>query len=308
MKDCFDEFENIRQVPCKTLVAKVNGEGWFDISYNMNIYRGCTHGCIYCDSRSDCYKDKAFDEVKVKRNALQVIEKDLARLRNKGIVATGSMSDPYNPLEEKLMLTAGSLKLIDKYKFGVSVITKSPLVARDIELFQNVSRHSPVIVKITITTADDGLVKKIEQNAASSSQRFKAIKQLSDNGIFCGVMMMPILPFINDNEGNVRNVVRLAKENGAMFVFPSFGVTLRDGQREYFYDRLEENFPKLKREYQKTYANSYSCSSPYAKELYLAFKDECAKLGLMHKMQDIISFSRGKYDNTKQLNLFDLLK
>lgn len=298
-------YESIKQVPCKHMIAKVKSTNWFDISYNMNIYRGCTHACIYCDSRSDCYQDKDFDNIKVKANALEVIEADLKRFKIKGIIATGSMSDPYNPLEEKLMLTGQALRLIDKYRFGVSVITKSTLITRDIDVLQSISKHSPVIAKITITTANDELCKKIERNVAVSSERFLAIKTLAKNNIFCGIMLMPILPFINDTTSNICDIVTYAADNGAKFVYPSFGVTLRDSQREYFYDRLDEDFQLIKQKYQQTFAGNYSCGSPKAKELYHAFAQSCEKHNIMYKMQDIIAYSKTKYTPTKQLSLFD---
>ena len=200
----------------------------------MNIYKGCCHGCIYCDSRSDCYGIEDFDRVRIKENSINLIEKDLKSKRKKGIVATGAMSDPYNPFEEKFLLTRKALELIDKYNYGAAIATKSDLIIRDIDVLKRIKEHSPVLCKITITTADDELSKKIEPNVCLSSERFKAIKKLSDEGIYTGILLMPILPFINDTEENIISIVRKAKENGAKFVYPAFGVTLRSNQRIHF--------------------------------------------------------------------------
>lgn len=272
----------------------------------MNIYRGCCHGCIYCDSRSDCYREVDFDTVKAKENALEVIKKDLSKLRRKGVVATGAMSDPYNPFESELNLTGKALMLLNALHFGVAIATKSPLITRDIDILQSIKEHSPVICKITITTADDALSQKIERNAAPSSERFAAISRLSESGIFCGVLMMPILPFINDTEENIIGIVKAAAASGANFVLPSFGMTLRDSQREYYYEQLDKYFPGLKEKYIKAFKNYYQCHSPKSKKLYSVFVSECKKYNLLYKMQDIINAYKAPYE-ISPLNFFDLL-
>jgi DNA repair photolyase len=175
-------------ISAKTIVTRTKSTAWFGTEYNMNIYKGCCHGCIYCDSRSDCYHVGDFDRVRTKENALAIIRDDLRRKTKTGVVSTGAMSDPYNPFEEELQLTRHALELINAYHFGVAIDTKSPLVTRDIDVFKEIKEHSPVLVKITITSADDGLCQKIEPNVAVSSERFKAVKELSDNGIYCGVL------------------------------------------------------------------------------------------------------------------------
>ncbi len=291
-------------IPAKNLVFRTKDSSWFGTDYNMNIYKGCCHGCIYCDSRSDCYGVEDFDRVRVKENALTIIRDDLRRKVKKGVIGTGSMSDPYNPFEEKLQLTRNALELINAYNFGVAIITKSPTVIRDTEILKDIAQHSPVIVKITVTTADDSLAKKIEPNIAPSSKRFNAIKHLSENGIFTGILLMPVLPFITDTTENIRNIVALAKENSARFIYPAFGVTLRNNQRIHFFEKLDELFPGLSGEYIKRYGNSYSCSSPKAKSLYHTFASECQKAGILYKMKDITRAYKMGY-NTLQLSFFD---
>lgn len=291
-------------IPAKNIVIKTKKPAaWFGTDYNMNIYRGCTHGCIYCDSRSDCYRNKSFDTIKVKEDALRVIRDDLRRKVKLGVVGTGAMSDPYNPLEQTLQLTGKALELINAFGFGVAIDTKSALVTRDISVLQDIKERSPVIVKMTITTAGDALCNKLEPHVSSSSERFAALKTLSDGGIYCGVLMMPILPFINDTEENIRGILNQAKASGAKFVFPAFGMTLREGNREYYYDKLDELFPGMKEKYIRRYGNRYQCTSPKAKKLWEFFKNECECLGLLHDMQSITRQYKMKY-TYQQLTLF----
>ena len=203
------------------------------------------------------------------------------------------MSDPYNPYERQYELTRGSLQLIDRFGFGVSIATKSDLVVRDVDILKKISTHSPVLVKITVTTADDRLSQKIEPHVAPSSQRLKSLKILSGEGIFAGVLMMPILPFIEDTEDNIRGIIELAHQSGAKFIYPAFGVTLRQNQREWFYEQLDLLFPGMKEQYIRTFGNSYECRSPRAKELWNLFVEHCNRYGILHKMENIISAYKG---------------
>jgi len=296
--------ENIPTVTAKTIVSKVKHPSyWFGAEYNMNIYRGCSHGCIYCDSRSDCYRNKEFDKIKVKENALQIIRDELRRKVSTGVISTGAMSDPYNPLELKLNLTLGALELINATGFGVAIATKASLVARDAAVLCDIKSHSPVIVKLTITTADDDLCKKIEPNVCVASERFGVMSLLAGKGIFCGVLMMPILPMLEDTEENILKILRKAKEAGAKFVYPSMGMTLRAGNREYYYQKLDELFPGLSEKYIKRYGNTYSCRSQYAKKLWSVFAKECESLGLLYDMKAIVSRYKSSYEYN-QLKLF----
>lgn len=292
-------------VPAKTIVTRTKSTAWFGLDYNMNIYRGCCHGCIYCDSRSECYRIDNFDQVCAKENALRIIRDDLRRKVKTGVVGTGAMSDPYNPFERELQLTRHALELLDAYGFGASVATKSDLIVRDIDILTSIQTHSPVLCKVTVTTCDDALCKKIEPHTACSSERFAAIRQLSEAGLFVGVLLMPVLPFLEDSAENVLGVVRLAKENGARFVYPAFGMTLRQNQRKYYFQKLEELFPgqELPERYQAQFGNQYQCTSPRAKQLWNVFKAECDRLGLLYRMTDIIRAYKLGYANS-QLSFF----
>lgn len=275
-------------IEAKSLLTKIKkGNHWFGYDYNMNLYRGCLHGCIYCDSRSECYEVGEFEEVKVKGNALELLEKELRSKRNKGIIGMGSMSDPYNPYENKYQLTKKSLELMEKFKYGVFIITKSALVLRDKDILKRVDKNAKAVVGITITCGNDGLGKIIEPNVSLSSERFKAIKNLNEAGIDAGILLMPILPFVNDTLDNVKEIVRLAVINKAKFIYPYFGVTLRDKQREFFYENLEKHFPGTKDRYIKRYGNNYSCESDNAKELYKLFAKLCEEEKILYRMEDI---------------------
>ncbi|MDD4793412.1 MAG: radical SAM protein [Firmicutes bacterium] len=291
-------------IPAKTIISGYSeGNLWFGDNYNMNIYKGCCHGCIYCDSRSECYRIDDFDQVRAKDNALALIARELRSKRRKGVVGTGAMSDPYNLYEKEYRLTRGALELIDANGFGASIATKSDLVTRDIDVLSSIKTHSPVLVKITVTTADDELCRKVEPRAPVASRRFSAIRRLAAGGIFTGILLMPVLPFIEDNEENVVSIVRLAGEAGARFIYPSFGVTLRQNQREWYYSKLDEHFPGLRQKYVKQFGNAYECPSPKAKELWQVFRAECDRLGILHEMEDIIEVYRKPY-RINQLSLF----
>lgn len=288
-------------IEAKTILTKVKGsESWYGIDYNMNLYKGCSHGCIYCDSRSNCYQIKNFNIVRGKLNAISTLERELSR-KEKGVIGMGSMSDPYNPQEKKYEMTRDALKLIQKYNYGVSIDTKSDLVLRDIDCLKEIRKKNNVIVKFTITTASDELSKKIEPHVCPSSKRFAAIKELSDNGIFVGIMINPVLPFITDSAENIRSLVRLAHENGAKFIHTYMSMTLRDNQREYYYSKIS---PEIKKRYIETYKESYLCYPLNAKMLYRIFMEECEKYGILYKMDDIIkAYKKEVLDNT-QLSLF----
>lgn len=292
-------------VPAKSIISSYKpNNNWFGNDYNMNIYKGCSHGCIYCDSRSECYHVDNFDQVRAKENALEIIEKELKSKRRKGVIGTGAMSDPYNPFEKEYQLTREALKLIHKYGFGVSIATKSDLIVRDIDLLREISNHSPVLVKITITAADDKLCQKIEPHVALSSSRFKAIQEFSESGIFAGVLLMPVLPFIEDNEENIFNIIKQAHECGAKFIYPAFGVTLRQNQREWFYRQLDLKFPSIKEQYVSHFGNAYECRSPNSKALWELLKRECQQREILYRMEDIIKGYKRAYEH-KQLSLFE---
>lgn len=272
------------EILAKTLLSTVKQpDTWFGLKYNMNLYRGCQHQCIYCDSRSECYQIEDFTEIQVKVNALEKLSDEIRRKRVKGTIGTGSMNDPYMPIEAERRLTRGALQIIAAAKFPVHIITKSDLVLRDLDILTEISRVYAA-VSFTITSVDDALAKKLEPGAPVSSQRFAAIKTLAENGITTGVTMMPILPFIEDSDENIRALVRMAGEAGAKYILPGFGLTMRDRQREYFYAKLDRLFPGLREQYQRRYGNRYWAESPRTARLTEIFKQECARLGIATQM------------------------
>lgn len=296
----------MEEIQAKTIVTKTKTADWFGMDYNMNIYKGCCHGCIYCDSRSDCYQIQNFDQVRVKKNALQIIRDDLRRKVRKGVVGTGSMSDPYNPFERDMQLTRHALELMDAFGFGAGIATKSNLITRDIDILSDIKSHSPVLCKITITTADDQLSRLIEPGVCPSSDRFETIARLSEAGLFSGILLMPVLPYIEDSMENMLTIVKKAHEAGARFIYAQFGMTLRENQRIWYYDKLRSLFPEENyvERYQKRYGNYYECRSPRSSALWKKFIQECQKYGILYDMKSIIRAYKQGYE-CKQLSLFD---
>ncbi len=291
-------------LPAKTIVTKNKHKGWFGTDYNMNIYRGCSHGCIYCDSRSQCYRVEQFDTVAAKQDAIALIDKNLSSKRSKGVVGTGSMSDPYNPQEKKYRLTRAALQLVQKYGFGIALATKSNLICRDIDILTAISAKMPAIAKITITTTDEALAKLVEPHAPTPAQRLDAIRQLAMHNIFAGVLLMPVLPFLEDSEENIYNVVQQAAKHGAKFVYAGLGVTLRDQQRDWYYQQLDMHFPGTKQKYMRAFGDRYQCSAQNAKKLWQVFTTTCQEYGLLYQMDAIISAYQKGYDGDKQLSFF----
>lgn len=293
-------------VPAKHLLHRSRSTEWFGTDHTMNIYRGCCHGCLYCDSRSDCYQIGEFDRVRAKADALRVLRDDLARKVRPAFIGMGAMSDPYNPFEGELRLTRHALELIDAYGCGVAAATKSDLIVRDIDILSSIQSHSPVICKLTVTTTDDALAAKLEPNAPPPSRRLAALKELSGAGLFAGVLLMPVLPFLEDSDGGVLAVVEGAASAGARFIYPAFGVTMRQGQREYFLDGLERAFPGqgLKERYLRQYGGRYQCASPRARALWGVFTQACRERGILYDMKSIIRAAALGYGD-RQLTFFD---
>ena len=271
----------VREIQAKGILNTVKQpDEWFGLKYNMNLYRGCQHQCTYCDSRSECYQIEDFNhEVLVKTNAIELLECELPRKRVKGTIGTGSMNDPYMPLELKYNLTGRALGVIARHRYPVHIITKSDLVLRDLETITEISQVYAA-VSLTITTADDALSKKLEPGAPSSSRRFDAIKALAKRGVHTGVLLMPVLPFIEDSEENIRQVVQRAHDSGAEYILHSFGMTLRDRQREYFYQKLDAHFPGLRGKYESRYGNRYGVRVPHAARLEKLFFELSQQYGI----------------------------
>lgn len=291
----------VKNIKAKRLLSRLSTpEGEYDpfgIKLNMNIYRGCQHQCIYCDSRSECYRIENFANVLVKKNALELLEKELRSKRKKATIGTGSMNDPYMPIERHRELTRGALKIINRYRFPVHILTKSDLVLRDTDILKQISR-TYAAVSFTVTTTDDKLAKRLEPGAPPPSRRFEAINQLSRNGIYTGIVLTPVLPFLTDTPQNISRIVEKAKAAGAKYILAWMGMTLRQGQREYFYQKLDEDFPGIKEKYIARYADSYSCPVPAAKSLYRLLGKLCNE----NQIATQIDFY--KETPPEQLNLF----
>lgn len=277
---------------------KVNVKGILSAKNGMNIYRGCLHGCIYCDSRSLCYQmNHKFEDVEVKANAVGLLENTLRRKRNKCMIGTGAMSDPYMPIEEKLGNMRKCLEVIERYGFGVTMLTKSTKVLRDLDLLKKINEKSKCVVQMTLTTYDEDLCRIVEPNVETTYERFRALEILRDNGIPTVVWLCPILPFINDSEENIRGILDYcvrAKVKGIINF--DMGVTLRDGNREYFYKKLDEHFPGLKEKYIRMYGNSYQLSSPNSRQLNMIYKSECIKNGIMCDVNECFEYLN-KYED-----------
>lgn len=272
----------------------------------MNLYRGCTHGCIYCDSRSDCYQmNHRFEDIEVKRNAIQILEKELRRKRKPCMIGTGAMSDPYLHLESELQLTRQALELINRYRFGVAIQTKSARILRDLDLLRSINQHSKCVVQITLTTYDNALCRLIEPHVSTTSERIEVLNIMRDENIPTVVWLTPILPFINDSEENLLNILNAcihAKVKGIICF--GFGVTLRSGNREYFYNQLDRHFPGMKERYIQTFGNAYICNSPNHERLMTIFTDVCKQNNILSTPDEIFSYMRSYESKSEQLSLF----
>lgn len=275
----------IKDIEAKTLLAShTKPDSWFGCKYNMNLYRGCQHQCIYCDSRSECYQIENFADILVKANAIDKLEEELSGKRKKGVICFGSMNDPYMPIEKERKLTRQALEVIQKYGFPVHMLTKSDLVVRDIDLLAEIAT-SYAAVSFTITTVDDDLARNVEPGASLPSKRLIAMKKLADGGIYTGVTMMPILPFIEDTNQNIEAVIRQSHKYGAKYILPWIGMTLRDRQRAYYYQKLDTLFPGVRRKYEQAFGERYECNSPRIGELMELTKRLCKELGIAMKME-----------------------
>jgi len=285
----------------------VQAKGLLSAENGMNIYRGCSHGCIYCDSRSKCYSfTHAFEDIEVKENAPELLEKALRGKRKKCMIGTGSMCDPYMHIEEKLGLTRKCLELINQYEFGVAVQTKSDRILRDLDLLKSINEKSKAVVQITLTTYDETLCKILEPNVSTTRERFEVLMKLKEAGIPTVVWLTPILPFINDTEENIRGILDYCIKAGVKgIILWNMGVTLRDGDREYFYGELDKHFPGMKEKYIKTYGNAYECPSPDNDKLMKIFRDICKEHGIMSNSDDCFKYLHEFPERFVQMSLFD---
>lgn len=289
----------------------VEVKGILSSKNGMNLYRGCSHGCIYCDSRSKCYHiEHEFEDIEVKSNALELLESTLKRKRKKCMIGTGAMTDPYIPLEKKLCHMRKALELIYENGFGVTLITKSDLVLRDIDLLKKINEKTKCVVQMTLTTVDESLCRKLEPNVSTTAQRFEALKKLRDAGVPTVVWLCPILPHINDTEENISGILKMCVEAEVKGVLCfGMGLTLREGNREYFYRQLDRLFPGMKERYIREYGSQYQVSSPNNRELMRLFHKTCAENGIMHRTEQIFEYLQEfeEKDSAEQMSLWDYL-
>lgn len=287
-----------------TVLAK----GILTNSNGINLYRGCTHGCIYCDSRSTCYGfTHDFEDIEVKGNAPQLLEKALRSKRKPCMIGTGSMCDPYLHAEERLGLTRRCLELIERYGFGVTVQTKSARILRDMDLLQSINRQTKSVVQMTLTTYDENLCRIVEPNVSTTRERFEVLLRCRELGIPTVVWLSPILPFLNDTEENIRGILQYCVEAGVKGIICfGMGLTLREGDREYYYRALDRHFPGLKERYIQTYGNAYELASPNWKPLMEIFRETCAQYGIMSTPDECFAYLHAFPEKCIQLSLFDL--
>ncbi len=288
----------------------VTAKGILSSQNGMNLYRGCSHGCIYCDSRSRCYHmEHAFEDIEIKENAIELLEHALRRKRQKCMIGTGSMTDPYIPLEMELQHVRKALSLIDRYGFGFTVITKSDRILRDLDLLRKINEKTKCVVQMTLTTCDEELCRKIEPHVSTTGERFEVLKKLRDAGIPTVVWLSPILPFINDTAENITGILEMCAEAGVYGVLRfGMGLTLREGNREYFYKQLDRLFPGLKEKYIRTYGNQYEIASPDNRRLMRLFHQKCEESGIVHDNDEVFRYLQEfeEKDAGRQMSLWEL--
>lgn len=286
----------------------VEAKGILSSNNGMNIYRGCTHGCIYCDSRSKCYGfTHEFEDVEAKMNAPELLERALKSKRKRCMIGTGAMCDPYLHAEEELRLTRRCLELISQYEYGIAIQTKSTRILRDLDLLREINRKAKAVVQMTMTTYNEELCKIIEPAVSTTRERFDALLQFKKAGLPTIVWLTPILPFINDTEENIRGILDYCIEAGVKGIICfGMGVTLRDGNREYFYRALDKHFPGIKNKYIKTYGNAYNLPSPDSERLLQIFRKLCKENGIMYHTQECFQYLYEFPEKYMQMSLFDI--
>ncbi|MCL2433536.1 MAG: radical SAM protein [Clostridia bacterium] len=284
----------------KTILSPQNG---------MNLYRGCTHGCIYCDSRSVCYQMKHdFEDIEVKRDAVRILDAQLAKKRKRGMIGTGAMCDPYIHLEDELRLTRQCLEVIEKHGFGLAILTKSARILRDLNLLKAINKKAKCVVQMTLTTYDEDLCRILEPDVSTTAERVAVLETMREAGIPTVVWMTPILPFINDTEENLRGLMAYCAGAGVRGIMNfGFGVTLREGDREYFYGKLDAHFPGVKARYIHHFGDAYVCNSPDDGRLTWVFKGLCREYGIISSNDKLFSdiFRFEEQTSSKQMTFFE---
>lgn len=274
--------------------------------FGMNIYRGCSHGCIYCDSRSKCYQfTHPFEDIEVKQNAPELLEAALRSKRKKAMIGTGSMTDPYMPCEEKFCLMRRCLEIISRYEFGVSPLTKSDMILRDIDLLDEINRKAKTVVQMTLTTYDDDLCKILEPNVCNTKRRIEVLEKFRERGIPTVVWLTPICPYINDTPENITAILEECARVGVKGVICfDMGLTLREGDREYYYAALDKHFPGVKEKYIARYGNAYEVPSPNSRELMDLFRKICKKHGMLYRPEECFRYIEEFPDKYEQMSFF----
>lgn len=289
----------MHEIQAKAILSAKNG---------MNIYRGCTHGCIYCDARSTCYQiDHPFEDIAVKANAPLLLEQALRSKRKRCMIGTGAMSDPYLHAEEKLKLTRRCLELIDEYGFGLAIQTKSDRILRDLDLLKSINRKSKCVVQMTMTTYDEELCRIIEPNVCTTKRRAEVLQIMKEEGIPTICWMTPILPYINDTEDNIQGILDYCKKAQVYGILTfGIGLTLRDGDRQYFYQKLDEHFPGLKERYKESFRDAYEIPVPQQRKLWKLFIDECRRSNIVYDTDRLFEYMNTFEDKLagEQLSLF----
>jgi len=288
-------------VKAKALLTKWNG---------VNVYRGCAHGCVYCDSRSACYQFRHdFEDIEIKENAPELLEAILRAKRRRIVIGSGSMADPYQPCERDWQLTRRCLELLDRYEFGATVITKSDLVLRDLELFESIHRKAKSVLQMTLTVADDELSRVLEPRVCTTARRYEVLKAFQARKVPTVVWMTPILPYLTDSRENVARLLEYCLDAGVKgIVCFGMGLTLREGSREYYYAALDRHFPGLSERYRRQYGNAYNVPSPDEDRLLTLFHETCEKYGILHTPEDCFRFIDTLPEKSPQLSLFDSLE
>lgn len=284
----------------------VDAKGILSAQNGMNLYRGCTHGCIYCDSRSRCYQfTHAFEDIEVKQNAPELLEKALRSKRKKCMIGTGAMCDPYMHCEEKLELTKRCLEVIERYGFGVAIQTKSDRILRDLPLLKKINEKAKCVVQMTLTTYDEELCQILEPNVCTTKKRVEALRIFRENGIPTVVWLSPILPYINDTRENIEGILEYCiREKVRGIICFGMGMTLREGDREYYYAALDRHFPGLKEKYRRRYGNAYEVPSDRNRELMELFYRRCGENGIMSNVEECFQYLHEFPERYEQLSFF----
>ena len=284
----------------------VKAKGIIGTNNGMNIYRGCQHGCIYCDARSSCYQfTHLFEDIEVKENAIELLEGALKSRRKPTMIGTGSMTDPYMPLEKHRGMTRRSLEVLEKHGFGATVHTKSDLILRDLDLFRRINEKTKAVAQLSLTCMDDALSRLIEPNVCPTSRRIEVLREFQRAGVPTVVWLCPILPFLTDTARNILGILDACRDTGVKgVIWYGPGLTLRDGDREYYYSHLDRHFPGLKEEYIRRYGNAYEVNSPNGAYLNRLFHDTCEQYGIWHDNDKIFRYLRTLEEKEPQLRLF----